>query len=111
MLIEKSLSYQLNNFSKSLIQLLIKFISNFSNEENNKIPLDYIKYLNKKEILNSNENLKELISLYQCYLNINESNYDKAQENLSEFKSNISLMKNNENPIYKTLISKNNNCT
>ena len=105
MLIEKSLSYQLNNFSKSLIQLLIKFISNFSNEENNKIPLDYIKYLNKKEILNSNENLKELISLYQCYLNINESNYDKAQENLSEFKSKISLMKNNENPIYKTLIS------
>ena len=105
MLIDKGLLYQLNNFSQSLIQSLINFLNNFSNnEKSKKYENSFIKYLNNKEILTPSENIKEITSLYQCYLNINQNNYDKAQEYLSEFK--LSFSKNKQNtkiPIYNTL--------
>ena len=105
MLIDKSLMYQLNNFSQSLIQTLINFLNNYTKEDKNKkYENAFIKYLNYKEILNPSENIKEITSLYQCYLNINQNNYDKAQEYLSEFKSFYSKNKQNiKIPIYHTL--------
>ena len=51
--------------------------------------------------------LKGLVCLYQCNINILKDNFEKAQENLDEFKSKFiggnEKRNNNNEPIYKTM--------
>jgi hypothetical protein len=68
----------------------------------------FLKYLSINEIANPTIDLKVLTLLYQCNLNLIKGNFEKAQENLGEFKSKFygdEKEKKNKNtePIHKTM--------
>ena len=110
-LIEQCLSYGLIEFASILIQNLSKYIQennidtksfDFKNSNSNQ----FIKYLSVNEVPNPCLDLKGLTSLYLCDLNILKGNYEKAQENLAEFKSKFyggEEKKNKNEPIHKTM--------
>ena len=88
MLIDISLLLQLNNFAKMLLKYLTDYLkkNNNTNEINN-INSSILKYFKNNEIITSSENIYDIISLFNSYLNINNLNFDKAQEYLQEFKT------------------------
>ena len=112
MLIEKSLSQNLVEFASILIENLSKFLQDnnidttsfdFKNSNSNQ----FLKYLSVNEVANPTMDLKGLIYLYQCDLNLLKGNFEKAKNNLSEFKSKFyggeeKRNKTNE-PIHKTM--------
>ena len=112
-LIEKCLKQNLIEFANILIVNLNNFLQNnnidtqsfdFKNSNSNQ----FLKYLSANEIVNPTTDLKGLTILYQCNLNLIKGNYEKAQDNLGEFKSKFfgvekeKKNKNNE-PIHKTM--------
>ena len=112
-LIEKCLKHNLIDFANILIINLNQFLQNnntnaqcldFKNSNSNQ----FLKYLSVNEVINPTTDLKGLTILYQCNLNLIKGNYEKAQENLGEFKSKFfggdkeKKNKNNE-PIHKTM--------
>ena len=111
-LIEKCLSQNLVEFASILIENLSKFLQDnnidptsfdFKNSNSN----EFLKYLSVNEVANPSIDLKGLIYLYQCDLNLLKGNFEKARENLVEFKSKFyggeeKRNKNNE-PIHKTM--------
>ena len=111
-LIEKCLSQNLIEFASILIENLSKFLQDnnidstsfdFKNSNSNQ----FLKYLSVNEVANPSIDLKGLIYLYQCDLNLLKGNFEKAKENLVEFKSKFyggeeKRNKNNE-PIHKTM--------
>ena len=112
-LIEKSLKQNLIDFANILIINLNQFLQNnnidtqsfdFKNSNSNQ----FLKYLSVNEVINPTTDLKGLTTLYQCNLNIIKGNFEKAQENLGEFKSIFyggEKEKKNKNsePIHKTM--------
>ena len=112
-LIEKCLNQHLIEFANILIINLNQFLQNnnidttsfdFKNSNSNQ----FLKYLSVNEIVNPTTDLKGLTTLYQCNLNLIKGNYEKAQENLAEFKSKFyggEKDKKNKNaePIHKTM--------
>ena len=113
MLIEKCLKQNLIDFANILIINLNQFLQNnnidtqsfdFKNSNSNQ----FLKYLSVNEVVNPTTDLKGLTTLYQCNLNLIKGNFEKAQENLGEFKSIFyggekeKKNKNNE-PIHKTM--------
>ena len=111
-LIEKCLSQNLVEFASILIENLSKFL-----QDNNIDPTSFdfkssnssqfLKYLSVNEVANPTIDLKGLIYLYQCDLNLLKGNFEKAKENLVEFKSKFyggeeKRNKSNE-PIHKTM--------
>ena len=112
-LIEKCLNQNLVEFANILIINLNQFLQNnnidttsfdFKNSNSNQ----FLKYLSVNEIVNPTTDLKGLTTLYQCNLNLIKGNYEKAQENLAEFKSKFyggEKDKKNKNaePIHKTM--------
>ena len=110
--IEKCLSQNLIEFASILIENLSKFLQDnnidstsfdFKNSNSNQ----FLKYLSVNEVANPSIDLKGLIYLYQCDLNLLKGNFEKAKENLVEFKSKFyggeeKRNKNNE-PIHKTM--------
>ena len=91
-LIEKCLKQNLIEFANILIINLNQFLQNnnidtqsfdFKNSNSNQ----FLKYLSVNEIANPTTDLKGLTTLYQCNLNLIKGNFEKAQENLGEFKS------------------------
>ena len=112
-LIEKCLKNKLIEFANILIINLNQFLTNnnintesfdFKNSNSNQ----FLKYLSVNEIANPTIDLKVLTILYQCNLNLIKGNYEKAQENLGEFKSKFygaEKEKKNKNtePIHKTM--------
>ena len=112
-LIEKCLKQNLIDFANILIINLNQFLQNnnidtqsfdFKNSNSNQ----FLKYLSVNEVINPTTDLKGLTILYQCNLNLIKGNYEKAQENLGEFKpifygeDKEKKNKNNE-PIHKTM--------
>ena len=112
-LIEKCLKQNLIDFANILIINLNQFLQNnnidtqsfdFKNSNSNQ----FLKYLSVNEVVNPTTDLKGLTILYQCNLNLIKGNYEKAQENLGEFKpifygeDKEKKNKNNE-PIHKTM--------
>ena len=88
MLIDISLLLQLNNFAKMLLKYLTDYLKkNNNNNEINNINSSILKYFKNNEIITSSENIYDIISLFNSYLNINNLNFDKAQEYLQEFKT------------------------
>ena len=112
-LIEKCLKNNLIEFANILIFNLKQFLTNnsistqsfdFKNSNSNQ----FLKYLSANEIANPTIDLKVLTILYQCNLNLIKGNFEKAQENLGEFKSKFygaEKEKKNKNtePIHKTM--------
>ena len=112
-LIEKCLNQNLIEFASILIVNLNQYLQNnnidtksfdFKNSNSNQ----FLKYLSVNEIINPTTDLKGLTTLYQCNLNLIKGNYEKAQENLGEFKSKFygeEKEKKNKNsePINKTM--------
>ena len=112
-LIEKCLKQHLIEFANILIINLNRFLQNnnidttsfdFKNANSNQ----FLKYLSVNEIVNPTTDLKGLTILYQCNLNLIKGNYEKAQENLAEFKSKFyggekEKKKKNAEPIHKTM--------
>jgi len=112
-LIEKCLKQNLIEFANILIINLNQFLQNnnidtqsfdFKNSNSNQ----FLKYLSVNEIANPTTDLKGLTTLYQCNLNLIKGNFEKAQENLGEFKSKFyggEKEKKNKNsePIHKTM--------
>jgi hypothetical protein len=112
-LIEKCLKQNLIEFANILIINLNQFLQNnnidtqsfdFKNSNSNQ----FLKYLSLNEIVNPTTDLKGLTTLYQCNLYLIKGNYEKAQENLGEFKSKFFCgekeKKNKSNdPIHKTM--------
>ena len=111
-LIEKCLSQNLVEFASILVDNLSKFLQDnnidtksfdFKNSNSNQ----FLKYLSVNEVANPTVDIKCLISLYQCDLNLLKGNFEKAQENLVEFKSKFygGDEKRNKNiePIHKTM--------
>ena len=112
-LIEKSLNQNLIDFANILIINLNQFLQNnnidtqsfdFKNSNSNQ----FLKYLSVNEVVNPTTDLKGLTTLYQCNLNLIKGNFEKAQENLAEFKSKFfgtEKEKKNKNsePIHKTM--------
>ena len=112
-LIEKCLKQNLIEFANILIVNLNQFLQNnnidtqsfdFKNSNSNQ----FLKYLSVNEIINPTTDLKGLTTLYQCNLNLIKGNFEKAQENLGEFKSKFyggEKEKKNKNtePIHKTM--------
>ena len=112
-LIEKCLNQNLIEFASILIVNLNQYLQNnnidtksfdFKNSNSNQ----FLKYLSVNEIINPTTDLKGLTTLYQCNLNLIKGNYEKAQENLGEFKSIFygeEKEKKNKNsePINKTM--------
>ena len=111
-LIEKCLSQNLVEFASILIENLSKFL-----QDNNIDPTSFdfkssnsnqfLKYLSVNEVANPTIDLKGLIFLYQSDLELLKGNFEKAKENLVEFKSKFyggeeKRNKNNE-PIHKTM--------
>ena len=111
-LIEKCLSQNLVEFASILIENLSKFL-----QDNNIDPTSFdfkssnssqfLKYLSVNEVANPTIDLKGLIYLYQCDLNLLKGNFEKAKEDLVEFKSKFyggeeKRNKSNE-PIHKTM--------
>ena len=91
-LIEKSLSENLVEFASVLVENLSKFLQDnnidtksFDFKSSNSS--QFIKYLSLNEVANPTIDIKCLISLYQCDLNLLKGDFEKAQENLGEFKS------------------------
>ena len=91
-LIEKSLRQNMLDFAEFLIQNLTKYLQennidsnsfDFKNSNSNQ----FLKYLSVNEIINPTTDLKGLLLLYNCNLNLLKNNFEKAQENLVEFKS------------------------
>ena len=111
LLIEQSLSHGLIEFATILIQNLSEFIQknnidsksfDFKSANSNQ----FIKYLSVNEIPNPSIDLKGLIYLYLCDLNLLKGNFKKAEENLSEFKNKFyggEEKKNKSEPIHKTM--------
>ena len=113
MLIEKCLKQNLIDFANILIINLNQFLQNnnidtqsfdFKNSNSNQ----FLKYLSVNEVVNPTTDLKGLTTLYQCNLNLIKGNFEKAQENLGEFKSIFyggEKEKKNKNsePIHKTM--------
>ena len=112
-LIEKCLKQNLIDFANILIINLNQFLQNnnidtqsfdFKNSNSNQ----FLKYLSVNEVVNPTTDLKGLTTLYQCNLNLIKGNYEKAQENLVDFKKIFygedkeKKNKNNE-PIHKTM--------
>ena len=92
MLIDISLLLQLNNFANMLLKYLTDYLkkNNINNNNNNNINnmnSSILKYFKTNEIITSSENIYDIISLFNSYLNINNLNFDKAQEYLQEFKT------------------------
>ena len=88
MLIDISLLLQLNNFAKMLLKYLSDYLKKNNNNTNiNNINSSILKYFKNNEIITSSENIYDIISLFNSYLNINNLNFDKAQEYLQEFKT------------------------
>ena len=90
-LIEKSLSENLVEFASVLVENLSKFLQDnnidtksFDFKSSNSS--QFIKYLSLNEVANPTIDIKCLISLYQCDLNLLKGDFEKAQENLGEFK-------------------------
>ena len=112
-LIEKCLKQHLIEFANILIINLNQFLQNnsidttsfdFKNSNSNQ----FLKYLSVNEIVNPTTDLKGLTTLYECNLNLIKGNYEKAQENLAEFKAKFysgEKEKKNKNsePIHKTM--------
>ena len=112
-LIEKCMKNNLIEFANILIINLNQFLTNnnistqsfdFKNSNSNQ----FLKYLSVNEIANPTIDLKVLLILYQCNLNLIKGNFEKAQENLGEFKSKFygaEKEKKNKNtePIHKTM--------
>ena len=111
-LIEKCLSQNLVECASILIENLSKFL-----QDNNIDPTSFdfkssnssqfLKYLSVNEVANPTIDLKGLIYLYQCDLNLLKGNFEKAKEDLVEFKSKFyggeeKRNKSNE-PIHKTM--------
>ena len=112
-LIEKCLKQNLIEFANILIINLNKFLQNNnidtqSFDFKNSNSKQFLKYLSVNEIPNPTTDLKGLTILYQCNLNLIKGNYEKANENLSEFKmifyggEKEKKIKNCE-PIHKTM--------
>ena len=111
-LIEKCLNQNLVEFASLLIENLSKFLQDnnvdatsfdFKNTNSNQ----FLKYLSVNEVANPTIDLKGLVFLYQCDLNLLKGNFEKAKQNLEEFKSKFyggeeKRNKNNE-PIHKTM--------
>ena len=112
-LIEKCLKQNLIEFANILIVNLNQFLQNnnidtqsfdFKNSNSNQ----FLKYLSVNEIVNPTTDLKGLTTLYQCNLYLIKGNYEKAQENLGEFKSKFfgaekEKKNKNNDPIHKTM--------
>ena len=111
-LIEKCLSQNLVEFASILVDNLSKFLQDnnidtksfdFKNSNSNQ----FLKYLSVNEVANPTVDIKCLISLYQCDLNLLKGNIEKAQENLVEFKSKFYGGEEKRNksiePIHKTM--------
>ena len=111
-LIEKCLSQNLVEFASVLVENLSKFLQDnnidtqsfdFKSSNSNQ----FLKYLSVNEVANPTMDLKGLVCLYQCDINILKGNFEKAQENLVEFKSKFiggnEKRNNNNEPIYKTM--------
>ena len=112
-LIEKCLKQNLIEFANILIINLNQFLQNnnidtqsfdFKNSNSNQ----FLKYLSLNEIVNPTTDLKGLTTLYQCNLYLIKGNYEKAQENLGEFKSKFfcgekEKKNKNNDPIHKTM--------
>ena len=111
-LIEKCLSQNLVEFASILIENLSKFLQDnnidpTSFDFKNSNSSQFLKYLSVNEVANPTIDLKGLIYLYQCDLNLLKGNFEKAKENLVEFKSKFyggeeKRNKSNE-PIHKTM--------
>ena len=112
-LIEKCLKQNLIDFANILIINLNQFLQNNnidtqSFDFKNSNSTQFLKYLSTNEVINPTTDLKGLTILYQCNLNLIKGNFEKAQENLGEFKSIFygsekeKKNKNNE-PIHKTM--------
>lgn len=91
-LIEKCLKQNLIEFANILIINLNQFLENNnidtqSFDFKNSHSVQFLKYLSANEIANPTTDLKGLTTLYQCNLNLIKGNFDKAQENLGEFKT------------------------
>ena len=112
-LIEKCLKQNLIEFANILIINLNQFLENNnidtqSFDFKNSHSVQFLKYLSANEIANPTTDLKGLTTLYQCNLNLIKGNFDKAQENLGEFKTKFydgEKEKKNKNaePIHKTM--------
>ena len=111
-LIEKCLSQNLVEFASILVENLSKFLQD--NNINSKSfdfkgsnSTQFIKYLSLNEVANPTVDIKCLISLYQCDLNLLKGDFEKAQENLVEFKSKFyggdEKRNKNTEPIHKTI--------
>jgi hypothetical protein len=112
-LIEKCLKQNLIDFANILIINLNQFLQNnnidtqsfdFKNSNSNQ----FLKYLSVNEVVNPTTDLKGLTILYQCNLNLIKGNYEKAQENLGEFKpifygEDKEKKNKNDEPIHKTM--------
>ena len=111
-LIEKCLSQNLVEFASILIENLSKFLQDnnidpTSFDFKNSNSSQFLKYLSVNEVANPTIDLKGLIYLYQCDLNLLKGNFEKAKEDLVEFKSKFyggeeKRNKSNE-PIHKTM--------
>ena len=111
-LIEKCLSQNLVEFASILIENLSKFLQDnnidpTSFDFKNSNSSQFLKYLSVNEVANPTIDLKGLIYLCQCDLNLLKGNFEKAKENLVEFKSKFyggeeKRNKSNE-PIHKTM--------
>ena len=111
-LIEKCLKQNLVEFASILIENLSKFLQDnnidpTSFDFKNSNSSQFLKYLSVNEVANPTIDLKGLIYLYQCDLNLLKGNFEKAKENLVEFKSKFyggeeKRNKSNE-PIHKTM--------
>ena len=111
-LIEKCLSQNLVEFASILVENLSKFLQennidtkSFDFKSTNST--QFIKYLSLNEVANPTVDIKCLISLYNCDLNLLKGDFEKAQENLSEFKSKFyggdEKRNKNTEPIHKTI--------
>ena len=111
-LIEKCLNQNLVEFASLLIENLSKFLQDnnvdatsfdFKNTNSNQ----FLKYLSVNEVANPTIDLKGLVFLYQCDLNLLKGNFEKAKQNLEEFKSKFyggeEKRKKDNEPIHKTM--------
>ena len=111
-LIEKSLKQNMLDFAEILIQNLSKYLQDYNIDSKsfdfkNSNSNQFLKYLSANEVINPTTDLKGLLLLYTCNLNLLKNDLEKAQENLVEFKSKFygsddKKNKNNE-PIHKTM--------
>ena len=111
-LIEKCLKQNLIEFASILIDNLNQFLQNNnidtqSFDFKNSNSIQFLKYLSTNEVINPTTDLKGLTILYQCNLNLLQNNFEKAHENLGEFKSKFfggeKEKKKNAEPIHKRM--------